>query len=104
MRWVPRRHPLPAWADSQFPDAKPSSRPPRRWALPQGVRPSYTLPSGGGTLNVTLFETLNFIDGQRSIKEIRDAVSAEYDPVPLDVIEELMDAMAQAGLVEIKSP
>jgi aminopeptidase YwaD len=52
--------------------------------------------------NVTLSETLNFVDGKRSIKEIRDAVSAEYDPVPVDVVEELMDAMAAAKLLTIK--
>jgi hypothetical protein len=64
----------------------------------------YTWPVRGAfVFNVTLFETLNFIDGKRSIKEIRDAVSAEYDPVPLDVIEELIDAMAQAKLLEIKT-
>jgi hypothetical protein len=53
--------------------------------------------------NVTLAETLNFVDAKRSIKEIRDAVSAEYDPVPVDVVEELMDAMADAKLVTIRN-
>jgi aminopeptidase YwaD len=53
--------------------------------------------------NATLFETLNFVDGKRSIKEVRDAVSAEYNPVPLDVVEELMNAMASSGLVQIRA-
>jgi hypothetical protein len=53
--------------------------------------------------NATPSETLNFIDGKRSSKEIRDAVSAEYDPVPLDVIEELMDSMAGAKIVDIRT-
>jgi hypothetical protein len=52
----------------------------------------------------TLFETLNLIDGKRSVKEIRDVVSAEYDPVPLDVVEELIDAMAKAKLIKIQTP
>ena len=49
------------------------------------------------------FETLNFIDGTRSVKEIRDAVSAEYDPVPLDVVEELVAALESATIVEVKT-
>jgi hypothetical protein len=53
--------------------------------------------------NATLLETLNFVNGKRSIREIRDAVSAEFNPVPLDVVEELMNAMASSGLVQIKT-
>jgi len=53
--------------------------------------------------NVTLSETLNFIDGKRSVKDIRDAVSAEYDPVPVDVVDELIDTMATAKLVTIRT-
>jgi hypothetical protein len=53
--------------------------------------------------NAILSETLNLINGTRSVKEIRDAVSAEYDPVPLDVVQELMDAMAKDQLVVIQN-
>jgi hypothetical protein len=52
--------------------------------------------------NVNLSESLNFIDGKRSIKEIRDAVSGEYDPIPVDIVEELMDVMAESKLVNIR--
>ena len=30
------------------------------------------------------YEVLNFADGKRNAQEIRDAVSAEYGPVPLE--------------------
>jgi hypothetical protein len=53
--------------------------------------------------NVNLSESLNFIDSKRSIKEIRDAVSGEYDPIPVDVVEELMDVMAEAKLVNMQT-
>ncbi len=56
-----------------------------------------------GHVSKTLFETLNFINGKRSIKDIRDAVSAEYDPVPLDVIEELINALEKGKFIKIRT-
>jgi hypothetical protein len=53
--------------------------------------------------NVILFETLNFVDGKRDIASIRDAVSAEYSVVPLEVIEGLFAAMQRAKLIKIES-
>lgn len=47
-------------------------------------------------------ETLAFIDGKRSIQEVRDAVSAEHGTVPLEVVEELFAAMERAGLISIQ--
>lgn len=34
------------------------------------------------------YEALNFADGSRTLLEIRDAVSAEFGPVPADEIEQ----------------
>jgi hypothetical protein len=48
------------------------------------------------------FELRNFIDGQRSILDIRNAASAEYDPLPLLDVEKYFQALEKAGLVEIK--
>src|SRR5262249_30214264 len=33
-----------------------------------------------------VYEVLNFADGKRTAQEIRDAVSAEYGPVPLELV------------------
>jgi len=32
------------------------------------------------------YEALNFADGKRNAQEIRDAVSAEYGPVPFEMV------------------
>lgn len=48
------------------------------------------------------FELRNFIDGKRSILDIRNAASAEYDPLPLADVEKYFQALEKAGLVEIK--
>jgi hypothetical protein len=46
------------------------------------------------------YEVLNFADGKRSAQEIRDAVSAEYGPVPLEMVVEYLRALEKIGVVE----
>ncbi len=46
------------------------------------------------------YEVLNFADGKRDVREIRDAVSAEYGPVPLDLVAEYLTALEKIGIVE----
>jgi hypothetical protein len=49
------------------------------------------------------YEVLNFADGKRNAQEIRDAVSAEYGPVPLEMVVEYLQALEKIGLVaEVK--
>jgi aminopeptidase YwaD len=50
------------------------------------------------------YEVLNFADGKRNAQEIRDAVSAEYGPVPLDLIVEYLKALETIGIVEKVQP
>ena len=45
------------------------------------------------------YEVLNLVDGKRSPAEIRDAVSAIYGPVPLDVVQEFLAALEVAGVI-----
>jgi len=45
------------------------------------------------------YEVLNFADGKRNAQEIRDAVSAEYGPVPLDMVVEWLKALEKIGVV-----
>ena len=45
-------------------------------------------------------EVLNFADGRRNVQQIRDAVSAEYGPVPLEVVLEYLKALQEIGVVE----
>jgi hypothetical protein len=46
------------------------------------------------------YEALNLVDGRRSAQEIRDALSAIYEPVPLAQVVEYLRAVAEAGLIE----
>jgi pyrroloquinoline quinone biosynthesis protein D len=58
------------------------------------------IPEGVVRLNPTAAEVLELCDGERSVDEIVDALSARYDGADLsDDVQELIDAMAQKGLV-----
>ncbi len=46
------------------------------------------------------YEVLNFADGKRNTQEIRNAVSAEYGPLPLELVVEYLKALEKIGLVE----
>ncbi len=47
------------------------------------------------------YEVLNFADGKRNALEILDAVSAEYGPVPLELVVEYLKALEEIGVVEV---
>jgi hypothetical protein len=46
------------------------------------------------------YEALNFANGKRNAQQIRDAVSAEYGPVPLELVAEYLRALEKIGVVE----
>ena len=51
------------------------------------------------------YEAFNFIDGKRSILDIANAMDAEFidiGGVPLDAIEEFINALEKANLIKIK--
>ncbi len=48
------------------------------------------------------FELVNFIDGTRSVTQIRDAISAEYEPVSITVVARYLDDLARVGVVSWK--
>jgi hypothetical protein len=49
------------------------------------------------------FEIRNFIDGKRSLLEIRNLVSAEYEPIPPADIEAFMRYLEKLGMVEMRN-
>jgi aminopeptidase YwaD len=53
-----------------------------------------------GTGEEYAYEVLNLADGTRNAREIRDAVSAEYGPVPLGLVVEYLKALEKIGVVE----
>ncbi len=48
------------------------------------------------------YEIVNFIDGKRTVNEIRDAVSAEFTPLDLKEVSEYIDVLARAGAVTFR--
>jgi hypothetical protein len=50
------------------------------------------------------YEVLNFVDGRRNAQRIRDAVSAEYGPVPLEYVIEYLRALESIGVIAQVKP
>ncbi len=48
------------------------------------------------------YEIANFVNGKRTVGEIRDAVSAEYGPLPVNLVADYIEACAEAGVVQWK--
>jgi hypothetical protein len=71
------------------------------WLVENGVTGQLAIGSVPRSGDVT-YEIVNFIDGTRSVGEIRDAVSAEFEPVELNAVAEYVDALARAGAVTFK--
>jgi pyrroloquinoline quinone biosynthesis protein D len=58
------------------------------------------IPEGAVRLNPTAVEVLELCDGQRSMQEIVDALSARYDGADLsDDVRGLLESMTQRGVV-----
>jgi len=55
------------------------------------------LPLGGNLA----YEAANFINGKRSLLEVRNALSAEYGPIELSKVKEYLEILQRAGLVRI---
>ena len=85
------RGPMTAFGYDYFVDKYGSARVPAVRLL------GFTGARGGG--GEYAYEVLNFIDGKRTAQEVRDAVSAAYGPVPLELVIEYMRALEQAGAV-----
>ncbi len=45
------------------------------------------------------FEALNFVNGKRSVQEIRDALAAQFGPVPLAPVAEYLAALETIGVL-----
>jgi aminopeptidase YwaD len=48
------------------------------------------------------YEIVNFVNGKRTVGEIRDAVSAEYGPLPVNLVADYLDACAEASVIHWK--
>jgi aminopeptidase YwaD len=45
------------------------------------------------------YEIVNFVDGKRSIADIRDAVSAEFGPIPIGIVSDYLNACEEAKII-----
>jgi len=48
------------------------------------------------------YEIVNFVNGKRTLGEIRDAVSAEYGPLPIDLVTDYLEACTEAKIMQWK--
>ena len=46
------------------------------------------------------YEALNFVNGTRSVRQITDALSIEYGPVPQEMVLEYLQDLEQIGVLE----
>ena len=53
-------------------------------------------------VEVVIAELGNFIDGKRTISDIRDGVSAEFTPIALPVVSDYFDRLAKAGAITLR--
>lgn len=49
------------------------------------------------------YEALNFADGKKTLAEIRDALSAEFEPVSLYDVVQYFKFMEKLGIVTLRS-
>jgi aminopeptidase YwaD len=99
--------PAPTSPDPRVPVRNPAVKGP---LAPTGDWLSDKRGRRGGSIAITreprsedvTYEIVNFIDGTRSVGEIRDAVSAEFEPVELAAVAEYIDLLAAAGAVTFK--
>ncbi len=68
--------------------------------LPKGELPTAFLKFEN--VDLIVYELGNFIDGKRTISDIRDAVSAEFSPIALPVVTDYFDRLAKAGAISIR--
>ena len=61
---------------------------------------SYSGGEWGGQEAGYAYEALNFADGKHSAKQIADELSAEYGPIPTDLVVEYLQALKSIGVVD----
>jgi aminopeptidase YwaD len=84
---------VPAWTDKR-------SGMRTMWNLREELRKlNYQPPM---SIRIAEMELVNFIDGKRSILDIRDAASAEFEPLDLLDVEKWVGVQEKLGLVTIK--
>jgi hypothetical protein len=91
-----------AVTDARIPVRNPAVKgpldPDGEWLKEKGGTAAIAIAGLPGSDDLT-YEIANFIDGVRTVGDIRDAVSAEYRPIDLRAVAEYIDLLAKAGAV-----
>jgi hypothetical protein len=48
------------------------------------------------------YEIVNFVDGKKSVADIRDAVSAEFGPIPVEIVSDYLKACEEAKIIAFR--
>ncbi|UCD36958.1 MAG: DUF4910 domain-containing protein [Fidelibacterota bacterium] len=83
-----------------------TTRGPLFYLLPESALPSeaaaWYSQEGRALTGPVRFELVNFIDGNRTVGEIRDLVAAEFDPIDQAVVSHFMEDLVRVGVLEWK--
>jgi hypothetical protein len=60
--------------------------------------PTYT--GTHGSSGEYMYEALNFVDGKRTVSDIRDWLTAELGPVPIEFLAEYLLALESIGVIQ----
>ena len=52
--------------------------------------------------SIYAYEIVNFVDGKKTVAEIRDAVSAEFGPIPFEVVSDYLRACEEAKIIAFR--
>ena len=55
-----------------------------------------------GSGGMLAYEALNFVDGERTVSDIRDWLVAELGDVPLEYVAEYLAALESIGVLELR--
>lgn len=55
-----------------------------------------------GSSGEYVYEALNLVDGSRSVSDVRDWLTAELGPVPLDHVSQYLEALASIGVIKAR--
>ena len=73
-----------------------------RYGADRAGRLRLTRHAGNGGQYV--YEALNFVDGRRTVSDIRDWLVTELGPVPLELVEEYLAALESIGVIRKVAP
>ncbi len=81
-----------------------TTRGPLDFGLPasrlEGERAAWYASSGNPIRGDRAFELVNFMDGEHTVGEIRNALSAEFGPVPAAAVARYMEDLVRVGVAE----